>query len=72
MQTKASNSNSKAGIYDSQMQVQAISTIKGNWLEELKNTYLEDPLLQKLLLQYQEGALDPKKFHLHNGLFFYK
>jgi hypothetical protein len=39
-------------------QVQAISTIKADWLEELKKTYPEDPLLQELLQQHQAGTLN--------------
>jgi hypothetical protein len=56
----------------SQSQLQAISTIRADWLEELRKTYPEDPMIQELLQQLQEEALSPTKFNLLNGLLFYK
>jgi hypothetical protein len=48
----------------SQSQLQAISRIRVDWLEELRKTYPEDPMIQELLQQLQEGALSPTKFNL--------
>ncbi|XP_062151999.1 uncharacterized protein LOC133860400 [Alnus glutinosa] len=64
MQTETELADSNTGKQETQMQAQAISTFKADWLEELRKTYLDDPQLQDLLLQFQEGALYPVKFHL--------
>jgi hypothetical protein len=55
-----------------QIQLQAVSTIRANWVEELKKTYPEDPLFKALTQQFQEGTLNTTKFNLQNGLIFYK
>lgn len=46
------------------MQVQALSTIKTIWIEELRKTYPKDPHLQQLIKQFHEETLDPIKYHL--------
>jgi hypothetical protein len=43
-----------------------------DWLEELKKTYSGDTMLQQLLQQLQEEALDPAKYSMQNGILFYK
>jgi hypothetical protein len=52
--------------------LQAISTFRADWLEELKKTYPGDTMLQQLLQQFQEEALDPAKYNMQNGILFYK
>jgi hypothetical protein len=54
------------------MNNQAINTIQPTWVRELTASYAENPELQQLIHQFQQGALDRMKYQLHNDLLFYK
>jgi hypothetical protein len=55
-----------------ELELQAISTIRADWLEELKKSYPSDTILQQLLQQLQKEALDPAKYSMQIGILFYK
>jgi hypothetical protein len=42
------------------------------WLNELKGTYVSDPVMQELVKKVQEGLLHNPKFVLWNGILLYK
>jgi hypothetical protein len=43
-----------------------------SWTRELNRNHANDPQLQELINQFQQGVLDTGKYQLHQGLLFYK
>lgn len=53
-------------------QVQAISIIQTEWLQELKKIYPQDPQLQELFNNYHQGILDQTQYQICKNLLFFK
>jgi hypothetical protein len=68
--SQVGNADTQIGSIDSC--IHTISTVQSTWMEGVRDTYQTDPQLQKLLTEFHQGDLDLVKFHLQNGLLFYK
>lgn len=55
-----------------QIQIQAVSMVQAQWMQELKKAYQQDPMLQQLINHYHHGDLDLSRYQLRNDLLFYK
>lgn len=53
-------------------QLQVVSLIQTQWIEELQKSYPQDPQLQELICNYHQRIFDLTQYQIHNGLVFYK
>jgi hypothetical protein len=50
----------------------ALSFPSDNWISKLRDSYSEDPKLQKLISDFAGHSLDETKYDMKDGLLFYR